>query len=185
MSDPGSGAPLTIYYREDQRFRGPWTWVVLGICCALMGLVLLAILLRVLGVTGGEAEAMSPGLLFLSLAIAIVMSVMLLTVLATTLQTEVNSRGVFLRLKPFQRRVRQLDLTGAREVRAVPLRAMREYGGFGLRTRRDGKAYIVSGAHGVRIEFDNGFHILVSTHRPDELAAAVQRVLPALPSSTT
>ena len=180
MSDSADSPPLKIYYREDQQFRGPWTWATLGISGALVCFVLAALVLRRVGSSGAE-PSISPMLFFLCCAIAAVMVGLLLTVLATTLQIEVNTRGIFVRLKPFQRRVRQIDLTGATGVRAVPLRALREYGGFGLRMRRDGKGYIVSGAEAVRIDYDSGHHILFSTNRPEELVEAVARVLPKPP----
>lgn len=179
MSEASPSPPLApkILYREDQRFRGPWTWATVGISGAMVSLVLGSLLLRHLGTTS-EETAISPLLLALSLAIAAVMAALLATVLATRLQIEVNSRGLFVRLRPFQRRVRQIDLAGAGAVRAVPLRALRDYGGFGLRMRRDGKAYIVSGAHGVRIDYESGYHILLSTHHPEALAEAVAAILP-------
>jgi hypothetical protein len=176
MNEAADNAPLSIQFREDQRFRGPWTWATLAISGAMVFLVLGSLLLRL--VASDAEEAISPLLLFLSIAIALVMAALLLMVLATRLQIEVNGRGLFVRLRPFQRRVRQIDLTGACGVRAVPLRALRDYGGFGLRMRRDGKAYIVSGAHGVRIDYESGYHILLSTHQPEALAEAVASLFP-------
>ncbi len=114
-------------------------------------------------------------------AVVLVVNAWFLGVLfATRLQIEVNTHGVFRRLHPFQRRVRQVDPAGLAAVRVVNVRPIRNYGGYGLRGRRNGKAYLVRGERGERFDYENGFHLLLGSPRAGALYAAIQQAHPAM-----
>ncbi len=49
----------------------------------------------------------------------------------------------------------------------------RDYGGYGIRSTREGKAYVAGGDRGVRVTLDKGEKLVVGSQRPDELAAAL------------
>jgi hypothetical protein len=46
-----------------------------------------------------------------------------------------------------------------------------EYGGWGIKIGRKGRAYTTSGTHGVTIFFQNGKKILIGTGHPQEVFA--------------
>jgi hypothetical protein len=46
----------------------------------------------------------------------------------------------------------------------------RDYGGYGFRSARGGKAYVASGGRGVRVTLAGGEKLVVGSERPDELA---------------
>ena len=52
-----------------------------------------------------------------------------------------------------------------------------EYGGWGIRWTRNGKAYNVSGDLGVRIDYENGRHLLIGTRHPDALKQAIDQCM--------
>jgi len=62
-------------------------------------------------------------------------------------------------------------------VRAVPAtyRPLREFGGWGIRFGRRGRAYTVSGTGGVWITLRDGREFLLGSRRPGELADALTR----------
>lgn len=49
-----------------------------------------------------------------------------------------------------------------------------EYGGWGIRTGRNGRAFNMRGNEGVQLVLASGKRVLVGSQRPDELAQAIQ-----------
>jgi hypothetical protein len=62
-----------------------------------------------------------------------------------------------------------------RDVAAVTCHPITEYGGWGIRWTLRGKAYNVSGRRGVRLDYENGKHLLIGSTRADELATAIHQ----------
>jgi hypothetical protein len=60
---------------------------------------------------------------------------------------------------------------------AITYSPLRDYGGWGIRRGAKGKAYNVSGNHGVRLELSDGKRILIGSQRPEELSEAVAAAL--------
>lgn len=164
---------MELWFREDQRFRGPWIWTAIAIDFVVTALICGAIVYR-----AGQGEAWR-ALYVTGFVIMAVNAAVLALLLMTKLQIEVNPHGIFVRLYPFQRRVRKIDLDGVTGARLVAFRPVRDYGGYGLRVRRDGKAYIVQGERGVRLDYANGYHILIAARNSEALYTAIARVLPA------
>ena len=52
-------------------------------------------------------------------------------------------------------------------------RPIRDYGGWGIRYGRGGKAYNVSGNRGVMLELSDGQKLLIGSQKPDDLANAI------------
>jgi hypothetical protein len=50
-----------------------------------------------------------------------------------------------------------------------------EYGGWGIRYSRNGRAYNVRGNKGIQISKKNGKRILLGTQHPDEVAIALRK----------
>jgi len=72
---------------------------------------------------------------------------------------------------PLRRRV---PLSGVASVETVTFDAERDYGGYGIRSIRNGKAYIAAGSSGVRVQLRAGDIMVVGSSRPDELAKAIR-----------
>ncbi|MFC6732071.1 MULTISPECIES: hypothetical protein [unclassified Haladaptatus] len=149
----------SVYFRETQRFRQPWLWVLLVGLTALL-----------LWVAFTETESLGERVLVAALGVAFPLFFVVLG-----LQTEVRADGVHLRFFPLhltERHVPASDLTGfdAREYRPLS-----EYGGWGIRRGRNGWAYNVQGTDGVELRYD-GKTLLVGTQRPKEFVAALNRM---------
>ena len=56
-------------------------------------------------------------------------------------------------------------------------RPIREYGGWGIRYGKNGKAYNISGDRGVQLELQNSKPLLIGSQRADELAQTIQQHL--------
>jgi len=75
------------------------------------------------------------------------------------------------RFPPFKGRLIPLERIAASAV--VTYSPLRDYGGWGLRISRHGRAYNAHGNRGVQLVLDNGERILVGSQRPEELHMAI------------
>ena len=72
-------------------------------------------------------------------------------------------------------RERHIPLNEIKSAKIATYDAARDYGGYGIRTTRRGKAYIAGGNRGVRLELVKGGTVLIGSTRPEELLAAIHR----------
>lgn len=157
MSDLPAGA---VRLHELQRFRENRLALVAGVA-ALAGCV-------------GLAFVPGPGR-WIGLAVLGGVGFLLLF---GHLRTEIRDDGLHVQMFPLTRRHR----FGWNEIRSCAARTYRpilEYGGWGVRWGRSGKAYNVRGNRGVQLELANGRRLLIGSQRADELAAAISERLPA------
>ncbi len=71
-------------------------------------------------------------------------------------------------------RSRRVPLDRIQAVETITHDIARDYGGYGIRSTRDGKAYVAGGSRGVRVTLAGGEKLVVGSERPDELAAALR-----------
>jgi hypothetical protein len=84
------------------------------------------------------------------------------------LVTEIHAGDLVISLRGFWRS-RRILLNEIRSAEAISYDPVRDYGGYGIRTGRFGKAYIAAGTRGVRIKLANGATVVVGSQRSDEL----------------
>lgn len=166
-----------ILFREDQQFRQPFLWIFMVIGASLVSGTAVFIVARY---GGAESSGIGTNPVYIVLAGVVViagaaLSLILLAMLR--LQTEVSTLGLFLRFFPFHRKVRKIDLSNVIRVAPVTYNPVLEYGGYGIRLKRGAKAYNVQGNLGVRIHYENGYHLLIGTRQPEALAGAIQSLL--------
>jgi hypothetical protein len=92
------------------------------------------------------------------------------------LVTEVRPAGLVLALRGLWR-LRRVPLDGIQSVDTITHDVMRDYGGFGIRSTREGKAYVAGGTRGVRVTLADGEKLVIGSQRPDELASALRTAL--------
>ena len=88
------------------------------------------------------------------------------------LVVEVREDGLHYSFFPFIRRTIAFENIAHCEARSY--NPLKEYGGWGVRYGRSGKAYNVSGQRGVQLELATGERLLLGSQRPEELAAAIR-----------
>jgi hypothetical protein len=67
-------------------------------------------------------------------------------------------------------RLRRVPLDRIQSVETITHDIARDYGGYGFRSTRAGKAYVANGGRGVRVTLAGGEKLVVGSQRPDELA---------------
>ena len=156
-------------YREVQRFRQGWT---LAVVFAIAGLQWYAAIEQLLLHRPFGTHPMPdvplvvywvifgiglPALFFFS-----------------KLVTEVRDDGIYIRFSPFHRTFRRIAFTEVKQCAARTYHPIREYRGWGIKYGYKGKAYNVSGNHGVQLELVNGDRLLIGSQRAEELWRAIQ-----------
>ena len=169
-----------VLFREVQRFRQWWLWLVV----AIGPLTVWYSTYRrfVLGERTGTRQLSDNPLLPLWVLIGI--GLPLLFGIAR-LVTEVRNDGLYVRFFPFHFSCLRFPISSIRSYEARTYSPLGEYGGWGIRYGWNGKAYNVSGNQGIQFELHNGKRFLVGSQRPLEFLAALQSLETTLPSSTT
>lgn len=70
--------------------------------------------------------------------------------------------------------LRKVSLQDISKTEVVTYRPVEDYGGYGIRLTKRGRAYIAAGDRGVRITFVKGGKILIGSQRPEELERAIK-----------
>ena len=86
--------------------------------------------------------------------------------------TEVREDGLYIRFFPVTHQ--KIAFEGIMECEARTYSPIKEFGGWGIRYGRGGKAYNVSGNRGVQLELSNGKRLLIGSQRAEELARAIK-----------
>jgi hypothetical protein len=88
------------------------------------------------------------------------------------LVTEVRQGELVIALRGLWRSHR-VPLDRIQSVQTITHDVARDYGGYGIRSTREGKAYVAGGSRGVRVTLVSGEKLVVGSERPDELAEAL------------
>jgi hypothetical protein len=85
------------------------------------------------------------------------------------LVTEVRQGELIIAMRGLWR-LRRVPLDRIQSVETITHDIARDYGGYGFRSTRGGKAYVANGGRGVRVTLAGGENLVVGSQRPDELA---------------
>lgn len=108
------------------------------------------------------------------IGLAVFLWLVYLRLITVRLVTEVTDRALSLKFHGLWRK-RRIPISAVASARVVTYDAAREYGGYGIRSSTQGRAYIVSGDRGVSIRLADGSQLLVGSEQPEALADAITR----------
>ena len=84
---------------------------------------------------------------------------------------EVHDQEVSIRYVPLTSK--KISLESIQDVEARTYNPLREYGGWGIRSRSNRKAYNVSGNQGVELTLKDGRKVMIGSQKAEELALAI------------
>lgn len=166
--------PTSLLAREKQRFLQPWIWALILIIAALSWSAAVVQLLF------GRPFGGNPGpdwLVLLLLGVFGIGFPWLFLVLR--LETGIGEEGIYVRFFPFHLTPRRFPWDEIQTIEAVTYRPILEYGGWGIRCGRTGRAYNVSGNRGIRLTLTNGKRLLIGSQDPERLLSGCS-ALPGL-----
>ncbi len=168
-----------VYFKEEQRFTQVWLWVVLIVTAvgAILPLVVELYAQLIEGRQFGDHPSTNVTLL-ISFFIVLGFSVgIILLFWKTRLITEVDNRSIQVRFPPFFLKAKVFPTDTIEEYRIRQYKPLLEYGGWGIRLGRKGRAYNVKGKTGLQLVFKGGKRLLIGTQRGDALNRAVKKMM--------
>ncbi len=167
-----------VIFCERQRFLQAWVWAL--VMLAAVGVWVLGLMQFVLDRPEEPSPADDVIAIVAWAAVGVVIPALFLMM---RLETEVRGDGLYVRFFPFHLKPRRFAWGEIRESRARRYGPLREYGGWGIRWGRGGRAYNVSGDRGLQLVMEDGKRWLIGSQKADELAAAVERARGARPGA--
>ena len=138
-------------FQEEQSFDQIWVWALLGIELVVMLVPLI--------LTGQPWWT-----LILSVGVMVLTMVLLASF---KLYTRIDSSGVHYRMKPFHFKEQTIIWDDIDQIFVRKYSPILEYGGWGIRFGRNGKAFNMRGNYGIQIVKKDGKRILIGTQNPE------------------
>ena len=157
-----------MLFHEEQRFRQRRQRWMLAI--PPLGVSLIAFVQVVLHHPFGLHPMSNGGVI----GLAVFLWLIYIRLATVGLVTEVTDRTLSVRFRGLWRK-RRIPISAITSARALTYDAARDYGGYGIRSSAQGRAYIVSGNRGVRIQLADGSELLVGSVKSEALAEAITR----------
>jgi len=157
-------------YREVQPFRQFWVWLIILGIAGLMWYALITQLL--LQRPFGSNPMPDPVLVIFWLIFGIGFPV---GAFSSRLITEVRADGIYIRFFPFHTAFRKTAFDQIQRCYVRTYSPILEYGGWGIRFGRRGRAYNVSGNRGLQVELVDGRRLLIGSQQPDELLRVIEQ----------
>lgn len=159
---------MEVLFRERQRFRQVWLWVII---LGVAGIFWAGFVYQVvLGGTFGNRPAPDVMLTIMTGLIGVGLPLFFYKM---SLVTEVVPGELRVRFWPFHLKPVTINLHELRDYEQTTYNSILEYGGWGIRGSIKGNAYNVYGNQGVKLYFYNQKPLLIGSQKPDELLKAI------------
>jgi hypothetical protein len=164
----------SVTFREVQGLRQWWLWVLLlATAAGTVGVFGYGIYAQVIeGRPWGDNPMSDTALIVTGIVTSILAIGVAAVILSARLITEVRSDGLYVRFFPI--RWFAIPYTTIASYQSKTYHPIRDYGGWGIRWGREGKAYIAGGTEGLDLLLNDGKRILIGSRRLQELEAAVR-----------
>ena len=166
------GEAHPILFRENQRFRQAWLWLLLLIIAASVwfGFIAQIILRKPLGMRPAPDLLIIIFWAFFGLFFPLFFCSLNLTV-------EVRIDGLGRIDSTNHRTFQTIHFEEIKQYYVRTYSALKDYGGYGVRYGKKGKAYNVSGNKGIQLELIDGKRILFGSLRPEEFIQALSEAM--------
>ena len=97
-------------------------------------------------------------------------------VLSLTLHTRIDRHSIVYRFAPIHRKERLIKWEAVKKIYVRKYKPIAEYGGWGFRLGRSGRAFNTSGNMGLQLVLNDGKKILIGTQEPEELKRIIGKL---------
>jgi len=144
-------------FYETQQFRQLWVWtIILLVMFALITPIFFGVIGIILSIV---LVSFSFGFIFLFWKMKLI--------------TTIKEDGINIIFVPFTNFI--IPFSKIKYYKIREYRPIIEYGGWGIRFNKSGKAYTVFGTTGLQISLLNGKEILIGTQRPDPILESLNK----------
>jgi hypothetical protein len=160
-----------MIYAETQKFKQAWLWIIVILSCLIpLGVVGYGFYSQIVrGEPFGTNPTSDTGLMVGS-ALIVFFTLSLCILFGTVrLNTMIDEEGISYRFYPFHIRFRVIRWEVIEKVEVIKYHPIADYGGWGIRYGKGGRAYNVSGDRGLRLDLKNGKHLMLGTQKEEEL----------------
>lgn len=159
-------------YSETQHFRQWWLWITVLTGPAIFFWAMFQQI--VMDAPFGNNPAPDYVLVLLGIVVG---GGLPLFMYSLRFDTEVRGCGLYIRFRPFHRNWIMFRCADIQAVEARTYNPLRDYGGWGIRDGKKGKAYNVSGNSEVLLTLRNGQNILMGSTKYQILNSAISEEL--------
>ena len=165
-------------YSEIQRFRLPGLWALLiAVWISAIGTFGFVVDRQLVQDISNGNSSMNDSGLKVSLIIAIFLLTALIVLFAKAkLITQIDKKFINYKFFPFHKSFRKIAWKNVSKCELVTYQPVSRYGGWGIRARKNGKVFSVSGNRGLQIELRTGERILIGTTKANELSMAIKQL---------
>ena len=156
-------------FSETQHFRQGWIWILIILVAVIMwGLMIEQLLLN-----NPFGQELMPNIMLIVFWLLFGIGFPVLFLFGG-LHTDVRHDGIYVQFKPFHLSPRKLAFSSIARCEVRTYKAIREYGGWGIKCGKGGLSYTVKGHKGVQLEFTDRKPLLIGSQRSEELCRAIQ-----------
>jgi hypothetical protein len=175
-----------MIFIEKQKFTQTWLWILLilpGI--TFIGIFGIALYKQIyLGQPFGNHPMNNIGLIVICIFVFIILLGIFLLFFYGNLTTIIDKKEIILRFFPFHLSNRKYSWNSIERFDIVSYKPISDFGGWGIRYGKKGKAYNVKGNMGLQLYFKNGKRILIGTQKASELSDFLKKNINVLPPTS-
>jgi hypothetical protein len=167
-----------MIYTEKQKFNQPWIWIGL-IITALLMIILFGIGINkqlIHGQTFGNHPMSDTGLIVTFILVWILFMLIFLLIGLARLTTVIDRTGIRYQFFPFQLSFQKISWDAIDSYQVITYNPVHEYGGWGVRSKKNATAFNVSGDKGLQMKLKNGKTLLIGTQNATELVSFLERL---------
>lgn len=175
-----------VLFSETQKFRQKWIWsILISVCGFLIALFIYGIVKQcIMGIPFGNRPLSNSALIFTG-GFFISLSILLLILFSRMkLTTRIQEEKLLIKFNPFHGKFMEIPLEDIQKCKLKEFNPILDYGGWGIRKNRDGKAYIISGNRGIMLEFSNNERLLVGSQKSRKLLEIIDRIKKEQPADS-
>ena len=164
----------TIFH-EQQQFRQSWVWVILIVQTIILWYIAIQELVFNNPVGNGNASKEMMIVLWFGFGILFPLFFYKLKLI-----TQVRKDGLYIKFVPIHFSFKKIQLDDLKRHYVRSYDPIGEYGGWGIKSGKNGKVFNVSGDRGVQLEFTDRKNILIGSQKSDQLNSAIEQYLKTL-----
>ncbi len=164
-----------LYFHEEQKMKHSWIWLIFGLLSGTYFLIEI-LLIYVAGKAPLNPKIDDEGLFIVAVILPLMFFVLFFVFLKSSLQTEVRDNEIIIRFPVFIRKPIQIKFEDLISYEVVDYNPVKDFGGHGIKTKKNVKTFTVSGKKGIKLLNKNGKVFLIGTQRAYAFLSAIEKL---------